>query len=370
VKVHQFINSHSLKAGGAERLVRGLHLGLLQYHTDSRLVELLRSEAPPQQSTSLTARSLYSLFALWQVLGYCRSQVAAGDVVHAHLSPTLFYCALAKRLLRKPFQLVITEHNSHNNRRGSWLGRILDRFLYSTVDRIVCISEGTRDVLVQWMPQTEAKNQVIYNGIPLHFQQIPLRPPRARLRILSVGRLHQQKNYRAALDAFALLCDQLKASASPAAPSELPEYWIAGTGELEAELKAHAHTRGISHQVQFLGHVADIPQLLAEADLFLIPSLWEGFGLAAVEAMNAGLPIIASEVPGLSELMIDDAGRASGLLINPELPGNISDALWQLCTSTQLRERLGSNGFARAAVFSEEKMIDAHLRLYRSFSHS
>ena len=79
---------------------------------------------------------------------------------------------------------------------------------------------------------------------------------------------------------------------------------------------------GLEGKVRFLGHVDDVRGLLKKADIFLIPSRWEGFGLAAVEAMNAGLPVIASDVAGLREIV----GRTppSGLLVNPEKPGEIA----------------------------------------------
>lgn len=96
----------------------------------------------------------------------------------------------------------------------------------------------------------------------------------------------------------------------------------------------------------------------------MIPSSWEGFGLAAVEAMNAALPLVVSDVPGLREVVGTD--QACALLINPDDPQTIANALNRLAVSSELRREMGAVGFTRAANFSMQKMTDIYLLCYRS----
>ena len=424
MRIHQLINSYSLKAGGAERLVRRMHRSMVERGQACHLVGLLgvegresiesrgaipertapkgiikdrrpvspsdgepfekaqdrsvsRLDGDLQNAICFGLETPYSITAFRKVFQYIRYEVAEGEIVHAHLSPTLFYCTIAKRILRKRFYLIATEHNSHNNRRGTMHGRLLDNFLYRSLDHIACISEGAKEALNQWMPCTANKSSVIYNGIPLTFDGIPERSESGTIKIVSVGRLHKQKNFENALRAVALvmanelrvkgqgLNDSAEDSPLTTHHSSLQiEYLVAGSGEMETELKALAEALGIAEHVRFLGHVSDIPSLLKEADIFLIPSLWEGFGLAAVEAMNAGLPVIASDVDGIKELI--EGEKPTGILVDPLSPKSIADAIQQLCTSPAQRDELGKNGFERAKDFSEAQMIEGYVRLYES----
>lgn len=356
IRIHNIINSHSLQTGGAERLVRQLHLGLTQTGRSSQLVELLQSDDPPNASTSLGAQKAYSIQALYRLFVYLRKEVRAGDIVHAHLSPTIFYCAAFKWLMPRRFKLITTEHNSQNNRRSSWIGRLLDAWLYRTVDHIACISQGTQDALIDWQPGTESKSSVIYNGISLKsHERTSQSQQNTKVRIASVGRLHEQKNYSVAIEAIALLKESAPGTCSF-------EYLIAGEGVLRAQLQDLITKRQLNDEVKLLGHISNIPEWLLTADIFLIPSKWEGFGLAAVEAMHAGLPVIASDVAGLNELI--RGKELVGHLINPKDPHAICAALQNLMQKPELRAQFGAAARERAKDFDIEKMVEAYCRLY------
>jgi glycosyltransferase involved in cell wall biosynthesis len=119
---------------------------------------------------------------------------------------------------------------------------------------------------------------------------------------------------------------------------------------------------GIESKVHFLGHVDSIPDLLAGADIFLMPSNWEGFGLSAVEAMNASLPLVVSNVPGLREIV--NGGPACALLVDPESPEAIAAGLRQLLVSPALRGQFGKNAFKQAQNFSINSMVESYINLY------
>ncbi|MGH9669124.1 MAG: glycosyltransferase, partial [Terriglobales bacterium] len=131
--------------------------------------------------------------------------------------------------------------------------------------------------------------------------------------------------------------------------------------ELRPSLEALAASLGIWERVHFLGRRADVPQLLKLADVYVHSSHWEGFGIAAVEAMAAGLPVIASDVPGLSQVV----GSAGLLFPRGDadcLAGHISSVL----ASESLRRQLSQAGRERARSFSIEQSVEAYINLYRS----
>lgn len=352
--IHQIINSHGLSSGGAERLASRLHLSLSERGFQVRLIGLLKD---------LDALNPYSWKALLGVLKILKDSVQSEDIVHAHLSPAIIYCAIGKLLLRKHFHLVMTEHNTHNNRRGTFKGKLVDSFVYRMMDHVICISEGTKRSLNDWMPVTKSKSIVIPNGVPLNFDRIPQRSESGTLQIVSVGRLHKQKNYDTSLKALAIVNHQLNSANGLSI-----RYCIAGKGNLETELKSLAQELGITQYVEFLGHVSDVPALLAKSDIFLMPSRWEGFGLAAVEAMNAGLPVIASHVEGIRELVEGD--DPAGLLVDPESVDSIATAIIRLVKSSGDRESFARNGFARSRQYSEERMVQGYLDLYKRLTAS
>lgn len=357
MKVLQIINSHSDAVGGAERLAAQLHQGLLEQGVDSHLLCLMKAPASRAHKTySLRFNTPYHPAVLGRLIRFLRQpRWRDVDVIHVHLFPAQLLVALAARALGLRAILVTTEHNTFNRRRTLPGARPVDGFTYSFYRKIVCISEGTRGTMREWLPAIAPKLVTIWNGIEVaRYAQLHPKPDAARgkLIILSAGRLTRQKNYAVALQAMKQLADE---------GLEF-EYWIAGRGELESALKAQAASLGLEGAVKFLGFREDLPALLASADIFLSPSLWEGFGLSIVEAMAAGLPVVVSDIPGVAEVV--DRGSGSALWVDPASPGDIATRLRELLHNGELRAQLGQNGRARAARFDVSRMRDEYLRLY------
>ena len=352
MRVHHIINSYSLRAGGAERLARGLHLALLERGIDSHILGL-ESHADDEvfQARSLGLRSSKSWRAFWGIRKYIEKECKEGDIVHAHLFPSNLYCGLLGQLMKGP--LLVTEHNTSNRRRGTMLGRLLDPLIYKACNRVACISVGTELNLHEWMPITKGKTKVIWNGVSLAFSQMPLREIKKRLLVVSTGNLREQKNYLGALRAVAKVKKL----------SEVEfDYWIAGEGKDRQKLEQLISELRLSDSVKLLGFVDDIQGLLRKADVFLMPSSWEGFGLAAVEAMNAALPIVASDVAGLREVTGIDGQYAK--LVNPNDPDDIASKLSSLLNDPEHRKILGERAFERSHKFSSERMVEEYVAFY------
>lgn len=143
-----------------------------------------------------------------------------------------------------------------------------------------------------------------------------------------------------------------------------PLLWVAGEGAENASLEALARDAGVEGQVRFLGRRGDVPDLLGACDIVVIPSRREGLGVAALEAMAAGRPIVASAVGGLAEAVVD---RRTGLLVPPDDPEALASALEEIVRDPSLRAALGAEGPRRVAEsFAAEQMVESYARLYES----
>jgi glycosyltransferase involved in cell wall biosynthesis len=135
-------------------------------------------------------------------------------------------------------------------------------------------------------------------------------------------------------------------------------------GDQRELLEAFAREHGFLDRLHLLAQREDIPNLLAAADVFAMPSLWEGLPLALLEAMLAGRPIVASRISGIPEAVTDDV---EGLLSTPGDIESLRQALGRLLSDSALRTRLGAAARARARrEFTVEAMVDAYERRYRA----
>jgi glycosyltransferase involved in cell wall biosynthesis len=169
---------------------------------------------------------------------------------------------------------------------------------------------------------------VIANGIDVD-RFAPRAAERPVSTIVTVANLRKEKAHEVLLGAAARL--------APRHPHV--KFLIAGDGPREAELRSLARRLDIEHQVRFLGHCEDVPALLAQADVFVLPSRSEAFPNGAIEAMAAGLPVIASRVGGLLDLIED--GR-TGVLVPPDDPSALASALESLLWSPARARAIGS----------------------------
>ena len=351
MRVVQVINSFGHTTGGAERLAQDLHVDLLAAGIDAQLVGLMKSDTSGlSNAISLGFDTPYKPGALLALRRYFANLVPKPDIVHAHLFPTSACVWALERMGAIPCPIVFTEHNTSNRRREKAIFKPLDGAIYSIFERIYCISAGTRDALVKAHPQLANKTEVIENGATLRFEGFLPRKTNTLVKILSVGRLSTQKNYSVAVRAISLLETEVA-------------YTILGEGDDRAELEELARSLGVTDKVSFVGHKSDIKPFLEHADILLIPSLWEGFGLAAVEGMNAGLPIIASDVPGLREVV--GKNGACGFLVPPSEPEAITAALKTLIAEPQKRQEMGKTAFERAKRFDRKTMAQAYISAYR-----
>lgn len=278
------------------------------------------------------------------------------DIVHANLFPTIYYTSFAKKLSGKSFpKLVMTEHNTDNRRRHMSFLRFLENLVYAEYDHIISISEQTQVKLLTWLRKKKSDRYcVIDNGIDVekYKNEIGLNKKElfpdcneATIFLLTVGRFTTQKNHKMLIEAL----------------SKLPQNYIlllAGEGPLQDEIKDQVIEMNLENRVVFLGFRSDIARVMHAADIMVIPSLWEGFGLIAAEGMACGLAIAASDVPGLSEIVGDCAVK-----FNPKDSLSISAAIKRL-GDVQLREHYAEKGTNRAYNYDIQNMVKRYLYVY------
>jgi glycosyltransferase involved in cell wall biosynthesis len=214
------------------------------------------------------------------------------------------------------------------------------------VDGVVAISRTIADLLREAGVDSN-KIRLIYSGIdPERFERSRDTAPRRgdRWIIGTIAALEARKGHRFLLEAAA----QLKSHGHKI------EYRWAGDGPLLDELKQLADKLGLAEDVHFCGFVDDTPSFLAEIDVFVLPSLYEGLGVAALEAMAAGLPVIASSVGGLAESVIDSQ---TGFLVAPQDPLALAGAIDRLTRDRDLAQVMGRRGSERVReCFTLERM--------------
>ena len=154
----------------------------------------------------------------------------------------------------------------------------------------------------------------------------------------------------------------LDAMANLAPDAGAPQLWIAGSGPDRGALERQARSLGLEGRVRFLGWRDDTADLLAACEVLVLPSRREGLGVAALEAMAAGRPVVATRVGGLDDAVVP--GR-TGILVPPDDTAALADALRQLLVDPELRARLGAEGPRRVAEgFLAEQMVEAYGSLY------
>jgi glycosyltransferase involved in cell wall biosynthesis len=295
--------------------------------------------------TSFKSRAMLEqmvAFARW-----CRSLNIA--VVHAAALPSNVFGLPAAALARVPVRIG---NRREINPDKSAAAIALQRAAYSCAHAVVANSRAAADRLViERVPRR--KVVVIPNG--LDAARFVARTPRSRLRrIVMVANLRAEKGHDVLFDAAVPV---LRA---------FPDvhFDLVGAGPELERLRARASAVGIAHAVTFAGHCDDVATRLAGADLFVLPSRSEAFPNAVLEAMAAGLPIVASGVGGILEL-IDD-GR-TGVLVPPGDAGALADGLCRMIGDPLLAERFGEAARAEAhARYSFDRMVGAFERLYLS----
>jgi glycosyltransferase involved in cell wall biosynthesis len=281
------------------------------------------------------------------------------DVIHSHEFTMAVYGTASARWLGRPH--VITMHGNQTM-TTRWRRRAGLRAAFRLSDAVVAVSRDTKRFLDAQLGVRADVIRIVPNGVPTPVgerdamrQALRLAPE--ELLVLATGSLVPRKGHAVLIKALA------------AQPPDIP--WrlaIAGNGPERGALEALVASLKLDSRVQLLGHRDDVGDLLAAADIFAMPSLWEGLPLALLEAMAAGKPVVASATSGIPEAVTSEK---NGLLTQPGSVPELDMALTRLLTDAPLRCRLAVCAERTArTVYSIEAMTAAYDDLYRSSARS
>lgn len=276
------------------------------------------------------------------------------DIVHTHNTACQFYVAISAKSKTKPF-LVTTEHSTYNRRRSrKWFKRI-DEWMYGKYAAIVCISEQARINLVDYIGSPD-KIHTILNGVDISRFYKPFKDvsDNKDFLISMIAAFRKEKDHETLIKAVARLPKNYRLQ-------------LAGRDfdDKVPALKQMCLELGIQERVDFLGARSDVPELLEKSDVAVLSSHWEGFGLAAVEAMASGRPLIASDVGGLRDVV-----QGAGILFPQGDDKALAEKIQWLCNHPSDYHDVAKRCQERARHYDISIMADDYLELYNKLVHS
>lgn len=362
VKIAQVINS--LKPGGGERflvdLLQAFPYGEFEftvfclYSKGDLACEVERIGIPVKVLGVPRKIGLKGYIRLYNAL-----KMSTFDIVHCHLLESCWYGLPAGWFAGVPIRIA---HLQNCHWRLSLRARLFDRFAFAFADAGFGCSKAVLRFYQKHMWYPMSKCYLVYNGVVTkRFENLPSKEEIRRILGLSqeyiiittVARLVPQKGHVFLLEAAREIVSKFKNV----------RFLLVGDGGLRAQLECRVSSLGLAEYVFFLGQRTDVPQILAASDIFVLPSLWEGLGLVLVEAGLAGLPVVATRVDGIVEVVED--GR-SGFLVPPGDSRALAEALQALLGDAVLRERMGKEGRTIALQrFTMERIASQVAGLYR-----
>lgn len=362
MKILHIINN--LAVGGAQKIIEELVPLQNQYRyvqVDVLLLSdknIIFDEKLKQYNIKIDVVPFRDIYG-FRNINYIRKYIIQGvyDIVHTHLFPCNYWVSIASKLmfLNKP-KFITTEHSTHNKRRDKFYLRIIERFIYSSYDIIISISEGTQRNLVKWIkPKNKDKFVVIENGInlenfmnaePYKKYDLDSQFSESTKLLCMVGSFSKQKDQATIIQAM----------------KNLPEdtfLLLVGDGSLRSANERLAKQLEVDDRVKFLGIRKDIPKMFKTSDIVIVSSQWEGFGLAAVEGMAAGKPVIASDVQGLAEVV-----RGAGFLFKKENVKELSNIINNLLGNKTEYNEACKRSLKRSNRYNIHRTVDDYIKVY------
>jgi glycosyltransferase involved in cell wall biosynthesis len=303
----------------------------------------------------------------WERLGKLRYLVHAGrvrclvrslapDLVHAlHLTS---YGFLGARAGVHPFVISVWGTDILEAPTLTPFHNLITRYALARADRVTATGMRLAEATLRYMP-ADTDVAVVPYGVDLDRFRPQERGPREELVVGSVGRLAPEKGLNYLLEAMVVVA------------REQPNVrlLLAGDGPDRSSLEQLARRLGLADRVEFTGEVAheQVPQTLARVDVFAMPSTWEGFGVAALEAAAMELPVVASDIHGIPDVVEDGV---TGILVPPKDVASLSGAILRLLRDADERRRLGRAGREMvAARYSWTDNVRQMEALYDELTH-
>lgn len=349
----------SLRIGGAERMVSELLPRLInrEHNVELLLFDGTRSSLYDHiEQEGITIHTLgKGDMQMWNPLHVFRLRKFLHrerfDIVHTHNTPCQLLTALTAG--KDAPILVTTEHNTFNRRRNWWWYTAIDCWMYGRYNYVICVGEKVKENLMA-RPYKNADSPniaVVPNGIDLkRFIDTVLYNSKKgdEYIIIMVAAFRKQKDQPTLLRAMQYLPDNYVLC-------------FAGDGEQKRECEKLADKLGINRRVRFLGDRADVPQLLATADVIVLSSHYEGMSLSCIEGMVSGKPFISSDVDGLHDIV-----AGTGLLFPHKDHKRLAELIRQVCENKEYGQEVATRCRERAMQYDIENTAIGYNKIYHN----
>ena len=271
------------------------------------------------------------------------------EVVHTHIYaaryalPVAAFCGIPKKI-----------HTLHNiaQQEQAKAGKIVNKFMFKHCGVVpAALSEEVKKTVEEVYKLSAEKIPVIFNGVDLSNCKVKEDyTKRDEFKIVHIGRFMDVKNHAMILKTFALFAKQHTDA----------KLQLIGDGELRKDMEQLAQELGVENSVEFAGLQSNVYPWLHDADIFILPSKFEGMPMTLIEAMGTGLPIIASAVGGVPDMLTDGE---NAMLIKPKSEQLLA-SLEMLYHDESIRRVLGQKALQRSLAFSSETMAQRYIELY------
>jgi glycosyltransferase involved in cell wall biosynthesis len=320
-------------------------------HGDGPLVGAAAESGARYHALKHVRRSIHplrELLGLLELYRLCRS--VRPDVLHVNSSKAGILGRLAAVPARVPVRVFSVHGWGFRTNRPAWLFLFLERLVERLTTMTICVAEAEQALGISKRTCRPGRTVVIPNGVAVAVEASSDRPPGVST-IVSVGRLKAPKDFGTLVDALSRVTQDYRAV-------------IVGDGPDRQSVESAVEAAGLRDRVELVGERSDVREVLSHADLFVLSSRSEAMPMSVLEAMAEGLPVVAADVGGVAEVVIDEE---TGLLVPPEDAAALAAAIERLLADRELRVALGARGLERArTTFSLERFRADHLRAYRA----
>ena len=360
IKVLFIINE--LGIGGAEKLLMEMAIRLVSLPDFSVGILTIEDSRESHHYKKIKEHPDIKLYEIYKetkfklsFLPKIRAIAKKYDIIHAHLFPSGYLAVLANLFADKP--IIYTEHSTNNRRRSKSYLRPIERWIYSRYSIIAGISVHTTKALREWLKSEniEGNSTTVYNGINLESFKSNQRYlakdvfGREGKPVIMISRFVEAKDQATLVKAIPLIEDK--------------DIFIVfvGDGYKKEECLELTREMGVENRCLFLGERQDVVQLIMASYLGVQSSLWEGFGLTAIEMMAGGLPVIASDVPGLGDIV-----RGAGITFPKGDYTALAKAINTLAANPDEYDRIKALCQERAKEYDINITVNKYIELYRN----
>jgi hypothetical protein len=349
----------SLRTGGAERLMvdllprlreRGLVVELAVLDgTQTDFYSALEALGIRIHMLGMGVRAMHSP----RCVPALRRLMRQFDVIHTHNTPCQFFVAIASVGMKQAPKLVTTEHSTMNRRRNSFLFRLLDKWMYGRYNKIIGVSDSTTLSLLNYLHGLQ-QSITINNGIAvdafLHATaaQDIMEAFGQNKRLVMSAAFRYPKDHETVIRALHLLPNNY-------------HLLLAGDGERRTMVEDFVEKELLSQRVHFLGNRNDVANVLKAADVIVMSSRYEGLSLSSLEGLASGRPVVASDVPGLREIVGD-----AGLLFPQGDAQALAKTILDLEENATLCQQTIEKGLQLALQYDISTMIEAYWQVYQN----